>query len=564
LSRSRWNVLPPPPNLPCFTQAGFSAILSRILYHRGVNDPADVAGFISSDGSLCGDPFLLPGMHQAVTRIYRALLAGEKIAVFGDFDTDGVTATAIMVEGLARLGAEATPYIPHRMTEGYGLKAAALENLRKQGFSLVISVDCGVTAILPVKNALKLGLDVVVTDHHIPLDELPPAAAVIDPKLPGSKYSFDELSGVGVAFKLLQALFRSMGRDSVPDDLLDLVALGTVADMVPILGENRYLVKQGLKILNDNPRLGIRELMALTAGEGSVIESETISWQLAPRLNSAGRLDHASTSYQLLVTDSAGEAKLLASRLHQKNQERQNLTNRAAGVAKEQVVTRGITPVLLAQDTEFPVGICGLVASRLVEEFYRPSIVVRTGEELCTGSCRSIPEFNIITALNEFQNSVGGFTQFGGHAQAAGFTLAKKMLPQFQEFLQILAEKRLAGLDLRPRIDIDAEVKLTELGGDVYPTIQQLAPFGQGNPVPTFLSHNVEVLECRTMGNNGDHLKLRVKQNGVVWNAVGFGLGAECPEVHSYLDMVYNVERDQWNGSRGLRLNVIDIKEPAR
>ncbi len=557
---SRWNVLPPPPNLARFTAAGFSPVLARILFNRGVSAPEDVPAFLEPDARLCGDPFLLPDMHQAVTRIYRALLSGERIAVFGDFDTDGVTATALMVENLTSLGAQVVPYIPHRLTEGYGLKTATLENLRRQGFSLVISVDCGVSAVLPVKKAARLGLDIVITDHHTPLAELPPAVAVIDPKLPGSLYSFNELSGVGVAFKLVQALSRSMGREPVADGPLDLVALGTVADMVTVLGENRYLVKQGLQILNRTPRPGIRELMSLTSGEDGRIDSETISWQLAPRLNAAGRLNHAIASYRLLTTASVEEARSLAAALHRQNQERQELTNKAARIAREQVIAHGIEPVLLAQDAEFPVGICGLVASRLVEEFYRPAVVIRTGEESATGSCRSIPEFNIIAALNEYQNSVGGFAHFGGHAQAAGFTLPRKMLPRLREFLVELAARKLAGLDLRPRIDIDAESRFSELGGDVYPSIQKLAPFGQGNPVPVFLSRQVEVVESRTMGGSNEHLKLKVKQNGVVWNAVGFGLGNEPPAMRDLLDIVYNIEMDQWNGARSLRLNIIDFQ----
>ena len=561
MSHQRWNVLPLPPETIRFDKAGISPVLGQILYHRGITEASQIQTFLAGDVSLCSDPFLLPGMHQAVIRILRASLTGEKIAIFGDFDTDGVTATALMVEGLSFLGIQATPYIPHRITEGYGLKSAALENLHKQGVTLVISVDCGVTAILPVKKARRLGMDIIVTDHHVPLDEIPLASAVIDPKLPGSMYPFHELSGVGVALKLLQALFQSMGKELNTSRLFDLVALGTVADMVPLLGENRYLVIQGLKVLNDNPRPGIQELMIVAGNRDTGIDSETISWLLAPRLNAAGRLDHAISSYQLLTTVSTEEARSLAVHLHKKNLERQELTTKATSLAKEQVAASGLNAVILAQDIEFPIGICGLVASRLVDEYYRPALVVRTGEEFCTGSCRSIPEYNIIAALNEFQSTVGGLLHFGGHAQAAGFTIPIRKLARFGEFLSRMAEEQLKGLDLRPSIDIDAEVKFSELGGDVYPTIQKLSPFGQGNPVPSFLSRGVEVVDSRTMGSNAEHLKLKLKQGGVVWNAVGFGLGKLQHEMKSRIDIVYNIELDHWNGSRNLRLNVIDFQQ---
>jgi single-stranded-DNA-specific exonuclease len=560
LSHQRWNVLPSPPLDVNFVKAGISPLLGRILYHRGITEASQVQAFLAGEITLCGDPFLLPGMHQAVVRINRALLGGEKIAIFGDFDTDGVTATALMVEGLALLGSQAIPYIPHRITEGYGLKSAALENLHKQGVTLVISVDCGVTAVLPVKKARRLGMDIVVTDHHVPMSEIPAAAAVIDPKLPGSMYPFHDLSGVGVALKLLQALSQSLGKEPGTDRLLDLVALGTVADMAPLLGENRYLVKQGLRVLNDTPRPGIKALMNYAGNGNTGIESETISWLLAPRLNAAGRLDHAITSYQLLTTASAEEARILAEHLQKKNLERQALTTKATGLAKEQVTERGISPVLVAQDIDFPIGICGLVASRLVDEYYRPAVVVRTAEEFCTGSCRSIPEFNIIAALNEFQSAVGGLLHFGGHAQAAGFTLPIRKLTHFDGFLNKMAAEQLKGLDLRPCLDVDAEARFSELGGDVYPTIQKLSPFGQGNPVPSFLSRGVEVLECRTMGSNNEHLKLKLKQGGVVWNAVGFGFGGSQNEMKSLVDLVYSIELDHWNGSRNLRLNILDFQ----
>src|SRR3990172_2255645 len=376
-----------------------SPLIIQLLYNRGLTEPGQLASFLAADESLSGDPYLLPDMHQAVARLYQGLLSNEHIAIYGDFDADGITSTALLVEGLAMLDCKATPYIPHRLTEVYGLKTVALENLKRQGVSLVVTVDCGITALAEVKKAKKMGLDIIITDHHVPSEELPAARAVVNPKLRGSRYPFSELAGVGVALKLLQALFRGMGKEHRLDELTDLVALGTVADMVPLLGENRYLVKQGLELLNNSPRLGIRELLAQSGSKTDCLDAESISWVIAPRLNAAGRLEHAMGSYKLLTTDSQDEARELAKWLEEKNTERQKLTAKVLEKARELVQNQLDAPILIASDPEFPAGIIGLVAGRLSDEFYRPVIILRTGEQLSGGSCRSIPEFNIIEAL---------------------------------------------------------------------------------------------------------------------------------------------------------------------
>jgi single-stranded-DNA-specific exonuclease len=499
-------------------------------------------------------------MHLAVGRIYRALLSGENIAVYGDFDADGITGTALLVEGLSRLGGRVTPYIPHRLTEGYGLKTTALENLRNRGISLVISVDCGVTALAEVKQAKRRGLDIVITDHHTPLSEIPSATAIVNPKRTDSRYPFTELTGAGVALKLLQALFESLGKKEPLDEMLDLVALGTIADMAPLCGENRYWVKQGLKLINANPRLGIREIIAQAGLTLGSLDADSISWVIAPRLNAAGRLAHAMTSYKLLMTNSPPEARGLAIWLEQKNEERQRLTTKAQNKARAQVVAEGISPLLIASDRDYPVGISGLVASRLAEEFYRPAIVIRTGEVVSSGSCRSIPEFNIILALNQCRQLL---YQFGGHSQAAGFILPTKNLARLKQSLGELATNQLRGIDLRPQLDIDAEAKLPELSGNTFNLIQQLAPFGRGNPAPTFLTRGAEVVDCQTMGINQEHLRLKLRQGGIVWDGVGFRMGSYRAEVSSPLDIVYNLEIDRWQGVERLRLNMLDFTSPG-
>ncbi|OGO21673.1 MAG: single-stranded-DNA-specific exonuclease RecJ [Chloroflexi bacterium RBG_16_51_9] len=545
-----------------------SPLVAQLLYNRGLTDPSQIASFLAADESLSGDPNLLPDMHLAVARLYRALLSNENIAIYGDFDADGITATALLVQGLSLLDCKATPYIPHRVNEGYGLNTTALETLKQQGINLVVTVDCGVTASAEVKAAKKMGLDVIITDHHTPSNEIPPAIAVVNPKLPGSKYPFSELAGVGVALKLLQALFGGMGKEKLLGELADLVALGTIADMVPLLGENRYLVKRGLELLSASPRLGIRELMTQSGSNTAHLDTESVSWTIAPRLNAAGRLEHAMGSYRLLMTDSPDEARDLAKWLEQKNAERQRLTASTMAKAREQVLAQGDSPVLIASDADYPAGIMGLVAGRLSEEFYRPVIVLRTSEQLSGGSCRSIPEFDIIQALNRCQHLL---THFGGHSRAAGLSLRTSDLPRLHEKLLEIAAAELAGIDLRPRVDIDAEVTLTGMGGNTFETIQKLAPFGQGNPAPTFLSRRVNIVDCRTMGNTGDHLRLKLKQDSThstgsgqaLWDGVGFNLGCYRGEISSLIDIVYNLEIDHWNGQEKLRLNILDF-EPSR
>ncbi len=559
MSHSRWNLLPPVEGLPGKDQgSGFSPLLVQLLYNRGISRPEDFHPFLASDRSLLGDPFLLPDMQQATDRILRALRSGETIGIYGDFDADGITSTAALVQGLALLDGKTVPYIPHRQTEGHGLTTAVLKKLREQGVSLVITVDCGVTDNSEVKQAKTLGPDIIITDHHSPLDEIPEALAVIDPKLSSSIYPFKHLAGVGVAYKLLQALFRGTGKEEQADIVLDMVAIGTIADMSPPLGENRYLITEGLKHMNTSPRPGIQALIEKTRLEAGRLDADSIGWVIAPCLNAAGRLADGLIGYQLLITESMQEAQELAVWLTGKNEERQRLTGTTLLRAREQVIARGLPPLLITADREYPMGIAGLVSSRLTEEFYHPSIVIHTADTICHASCRSIPEFDIIAALNKFSHY---FSRYGGHTQAAGFTMPMKDLPRLEQELSALVADQLKDIELRPHLDIDIQMNLRDLGGDTYQTTQMLAPFGHGNPVPIFLSRGVELLEQRTMGNGGEHLRMKVKQGGTVWDGVAFRLRDHLPEIAPRIDIVYNLEIDRWNGKERLRLNILDFKK---
>ncbi|MGI2335666.1 MAG: single-stranded-DNA-specific exonuclease RecJ [Dehalogenimonas sp.] len=535
----------------------FPALMARILANRGITNETEAELFLAGDVRLSSDPMLMPDIQPAMTRIYQAILSGQRIVVYGDFDADGITATAVMVTGLKCLGADASPYIPHRMSEGYGLKTDALKKMAAEGIKLVISVDCGVNAVAEVKAAAKWGLDIIITDHHLPGHEQPPAVAVIDPKRTDSKYPFKELSGAGVAFKVIEALFNGMGKPLPREHFLELTALGTIADIMPLTGENRYLVKEGLKHLNDHPSLGLTEIINLSRLRAGQLVAESISWQVAPRLNAAGRLNHAIAGYNLLTATTAEEAAVLAAELEAQNVERQRLTLLYVNKARDKVLSEPLKSLLFIEDEECPQGILGLVAGRLSDEFYRPSVVVRRDGKMATASCRSIPGFNITEAIDRCGHLL---SHYGGHAQAAGFSLKPQYLPELTTLLGEIADRELASLNLQPVLHIDAEAMLKELGGGLFQMLQSLAPFGEGNRPPLFVSRCVTVPDYRTIGTGGDHLKLRLTQGGVVWEAIAFRQAEEMKKIlPDPLDIVYNLELDRFNGRETLRLNIVDF-----
>lgn len=514
-----------------------------------------MAAFLRADESLSHDPFLLSDMDRAVTRLSRALLGDELVAVYGDFDADGITSTAMLVQAISSLGGRATHYIPHRLEEGHGLNLPALRALAEQGVSLVVTVDCGITGHEEVAQGRGLGLDFIITDHHVPSGPIPDAVAAVNPKLSGSRYPFSDLAGVGVALKLVQALFSTLNRGEAWVDYLDLVALGTVADMVKLLGENRYLVKKGLEVVNRTENLGLQELIGIAGVAMGGIDSERISYTLAPRLNASGRLDHAVASYELLMASSRENARRLAAALEMRNAERQRLTAEIFEAARRELA--GVAdqlPLLIVSGQDYPPGVVGVVAGKLVDEFYRPAIVVSLDGETARGSARSVPGFNLVEALSQCKDL---FDRYGGHEQAAGFTMPLAHLVELRSRLTAIAERELAEVDLCPSIDVDMEMPLSQLKGNTYELISRLAPFGEGNRPPTFLSRGVKVLGYRTVGNNGDHVKLKLRDGGVVWDAIAFDLGRR--DLTPYIDIVYSLEVETWGGRNALRLNIQDF-----
>jgi len=558
----RWQVAPPPPPGHTAGFPGLSPLIVQLLYHRGLDTPSKVQTFLKGDWPE-DNPFRLKGMNEAVTRLRQAIRQREPIAVYGDFDADGVTATALLVETLSALGAQTEPYIPHRV-EGYGLNKDALHQLAQKGIKIVVTVDCGIRATDEIAYGCGLGLDIIVTDHHSPAEELPPATAAINPKQVDCHYPFKKLAGVGLAFKLAQALLRANRQTPVArgkvdldeEDLLDLVALGTVADLAPLLEENRALVRRGLEKLNQPQRLGLQALISQAGVRPGQITATTIGYVLGPRLNAAGRLDTAMASYNLLTSSSPAGARSLALELEEANSERQRLTVDTLERAREQVLAIGEEERLFfVAAKDYLPGIVGLVAQRLTDEFYRPSVVVELGLERSRGSARSIPEFNITAALDQCSDLL---VKYGGHSAAAGFTVTNAKLEPLQERLRQIAMHQLEGVELLPTLSIDAEVDLSEMNWATHALLEQLEPFGYANPTPVFLSREVIVRDARVVGER--HLKMTLSDGRAVWDAIAFRQGGWAGKLSHRIDVVYTLEVNEWNEEKRLQLNVKDLR----
>ncbi|MCH7554091.1 MAG: single-stranded-DNA-specific exonuclease RecJ [Chloroflexi bacterium] len=560
--RRRWEVLPLAPPEIFKELSAYPPLVAQLLFNRGVTSVDEAQVFLSPPTPAPSMAEDLPGARAAVNRIVRAVKEGERIAIFGDFDADGVTSTALLTEALRGLGAHPIVYIPDRVAEGHGLNLAAVQWLHEQGARLIITADCGVTSNAEVAAAADLGIDTIITDHHTPPDLLPDAAAVVNPKLPGGSDALVVLASVGVAYKLTEALYAEMGLP-MDESLLELVALGTVADVAPLVGENRWMVSRGLEMLNESQRPGIRALIKVSGSEPGYVNAETIAFQLGPRINAPGRIDHAGASFELLTAGTSEEAQALAAVLEQRNQERRGQTEEILEQSMEAAAAKVEDGRLIfLDDAAYPPGVVGLAAGKLVERWYRPAIVCNVGDTEVKGSCRSIPEFDMIQALRRFD---GLFTRYGGHAQAAGFTIPRDKLPALREGLMAYAAEALAETDLSPRVVIDAQVRLERINGEVIRGLRQLEPYGSGNQPPTFLTRGADVQRVRPMGGNGEHLRLTIKAAGVAWDGVAFNLARDLTaHLPGRVDLVYTMTVDSWKGRRRLRLNVLDLQPTDR
>ena len=504
--------------------APYPPLIRHLLWHRGVRTPAEAAALMEG-APVEHDPGLLPDIEPALARLQRAIAEGELIAVYGDFDVDGVTASAILSEGLTGVGGRVEVYIPDRFSEGYGVNTEAIDKLHARGVGLILSADCGTSSIPEVTHARNLGIDAIVLDHHTVPPELPDTVALINPKRPGNRYPEPELASGGLAFKLMSALYARTDRPFDPARYLDLVALATVCDVAPLRGENRSLVRRGLRALARTSRPGIRALLEASGVDPSRIDADTIGYALGPRLNAAGRLAHARLALDLLMETDEGRAAERALELTALNQQRQQATAEAMALARDLLAAEDPdAPLIFLGHPDIPSGIVGLVAGRLAEEYYRPAVVYERGEATSRASCRSIPEFDITAAL---RTAPGLMLRFGGHRAAAGFTAANENLPALNDALQEHAREALAGLDLAPVLDIDAAVPLRSLNGRIIQQIFRMAPFGEANPEPTFLSRDVEVADVKVVGSDGTHLRLRLRDGNVTWPAIAFGLNGK-------------------------------------
>ena len=538
----------------------FPPILRQILFNRGYATDADARAFLRAEVNFDTSPFQMAYMESAVERILYAVDHDESIAIYGDYDVDGVTATALLVQALRGLGAQALEYIPNRFDEGYGLNTDALDALKAQGIGLVVTVDCGIRSQAEAAYARSIGIDLIISDHHHPDENLPPAFAVINPKQSGDNYPDKDLAGVGIAYKIAQALFerRQPTGNLQLSDLLDLVALGTVADLAPLTGENRMLVRKGLQKIRATTRQGLFSLAAVADLTLARTTAMNIGFMLGPRLNAAGRLDSAIAAFKLLTTNDVFEAGQLAQQLDIQNHERQTLTRKIQQEAETLALADDPDACLLfAVHPDFNSGVVGLAAARLTETYYRPAVVGQTSEETTRCSCRSIPEFHITDALDECRDLL---IRHGGHAAAAGFTVSNENLPELISRLKAIAASRLAGQNLRPTLAADAEVMLEQLDYEVLKYLDYLQPTGYGNPEAVFVSRNALVKSSRTVGQEGKHLKLTVSDGRVTFDAIGFRLGQLLPGLPARVDLLYTFEANEFNGRTSLQLNLKDIK----
>lgn len=564
LRKNIWQVAP---KVPAHVQEKFGHIhpvMLQVLYNRGIIEPAAVQAFLEGRYLESTDPFLLPDMDKAVARIEQAIDNEETIIVYGDFDADGVTSTVLLTEALRGLGVDRNlvrPYIPDRVDEGYGLNVDALTDLKTKGADLVITVDCGIRSVFEVEHANQIGLEMIITDHHSLGPKMPPATAVINPKRPESTYPDDMLAGVGIAFKLAQALKQSRpDRATYQDtDLLDLVAIGTVADLAPLLKENRKLVIDGLQALNNSKRAGITAIARAARLTPGNLTAESIAFGIGPRINAAGRLAHAYSAARLLAANNSQDANRYADELDKLNRKRQQLTAELSSKAESMVEPDA--PILIVADTEFVSGVVGLVASRLAEKHYRPAIVMEQGEEESRGSCRSIDKFHITDALDEVADLL---VRHGGHAQAAGFTVRNDNLPDFLSRITKIAERRLSEVELLPTLTIDAEIELDDVDWALYEHLRQLEPTGAANPQPVFLSRDVEVIHHRVVGQDGAHLQLTLAAGGVTGyreiGSIAFRQGEWASHLPQIIDLVYSISVNEWRGNKNLQLMVQDIR----
>ena len=563
----RW-VLPKPVPEDSLARLTTQLLLPRefacLLLNRGLESESEIRAFLSPSLDDLHDPFLMPDMDAAVHRIESAVTAGERILLHGDYDADGMSAVALLTHALQRLGGIVETFVPHRTKDGYDLSESGLEKAGRIGASLIVTADCGVTALEAVARAGRQGRDVIVTDHHRPGARLPSAVAVVNPMREDSEYPFPGLSGVGVVFKLAQALFDRAGISSREvNQHLDLVALGTVADQMPLQGENRILVRAGLRALAVSRKPGIRAMLSrVGAPDGDSVGTDHVSFRIGPRLNSVGRMGSADSGVKLLVTADPREAERLAGYLERRNAERRQADQRVYAEVEDQIARQfdpGRDSAVVVWGDDWHPGVIGIVASRIVDATHRPAVVVAFDGEIGRGSGRSTGGFDLHSALEQLS---GYLERFGGHEMAAGLSIRRERIEEFAAALQEIASKEFESGAGREAIHIDAELPIGAADRSLLAWLKRASPFGAGNPAPVWLARAVELSDARGVGPEGTHLKCVLSDGAASLEAIGFGLGSRRPDVSSgeRFDVLFHFEENLWNGRTRLQARLIDFR----
>ncbi len=552
-------------NLPILPE--YPNLILKLLAQRGLFEAGSIHDFLNPDYGKLHDSFKFKQMQKGVNRIWQAIEQKEKVTIYADYDADAITALSVVFLGLKKLGLIADFYIPDRFAEGYGMNLDAIRTIAEKGSKVIITVDCGINAVEEALLCKELGIDLIITDHHEITGPLPEAHTIINPKNPEDEYPFTFLTGVGVAYKLMQGLFSvaasHIGQSSTIIEgwekwLLDLVAIGTVADCQSLTGENRILVNFGLKVLSKTKRPGLKALLSASGLENAKYDTFTLGFILAPRINAAGRIRHGDIAFKLLIEEDPNEAKKLALELNQLNEHRQLLTQQVLSEAKAQIETAPDKKVLVAVGKDWPKGVVGLVAGRLVEEYNRPVLAISSIEGISTGSARSIPEFDMVAALTAAKDLL---QKYGGHTQAAGFTLASENVTSFHQRLLEYAESLNLTLS-ESALEIDAEVTAADINWETFSYLEKLSPFGYGNPKPKFIGKGLEVLDCRLVGATSKHCKLKVKFGEHILEAICFGQGFlnNSLKIGNKIDCAFELIANEWNGNKQLQLKILDVK----
>jgi single-stranded-DNA-specific exonuclease len=543
-------------------KTNMSPVLAQLLYERNIDSPDKIHEFLNPVLDHLHDPYLMRDMKKAVSRITTALRDGENILIYGDYDVDGITGVSLLYEAIFKLGGKVSFYIPNRITDGYGLSLEGIHQAQENNINLILTVDCGITAVEEVEFAKSQGIDVIVCDHHEPADQIPNCDAVLDPKQKNCPYPFKELAGVGVAFKLIQALYDSLGYGlSDMDQFFDLVAIGTAADIVPMLDENRVLVKYGLERINTKPRNGVFALLESSSLLGRELDVSLIVFVIAPRINAVGRMSNAKKAVHLLTSSSLQQSRNIARVLETENKMRRDVdetTCREAIQLAEQQIERDDAKILVLSKEGWHPGVIGIVASRIMEKFNRPTILISVRDGIGKGSARSTSNFDIYSALKGAESVLDNF---GGHKYAAGLTVKQGNIKELLTRMQKVSNQAISSEDLVPTLEIQSEINLKELDATFLKWLKMFAPYGPHNMRPVFVSRDVEVVgDLNVVGNN--HLKFKVKSDGIVIDAIAFNF-AEVREkmkpVRQHIDAAYVIEENTWNGRTTIQMRIKDI-----